>query len=344
MSSTAETSSSISPSPTSVVVVHSHVNTGAIVGGVIGGVVFVILLIAGLLLYLRIRRQIPTRSRRRSMGEFDAGRPAGPWAGLSSRESSFQAVAVPPRSHQRSGSRTYPQADSMGMLVAPPDSSAGHAQHQHQHSPSSTEEAAIAAAASHGQKPRAGPRRSEYIETVPPLEYTAPPAGPEGGPRHGRKPSTGSSTRAVALAQLNTAAANSTSTSSAAATAHSRQRSADRAASPSTPTAAPARRPTSPYAYAAEPMSRSTSTSVGGVRRNPTRKPVPSYHSSVSAASTEKRRSTASTPAQSLTPAHSREDLGGSGRRPVDPDLAHKASFGDRPVHYLVPDLPPSRK
>ncbi|KAH9835330.1 uncharacterized protein C8Q71DRAFT_765236 [Rhodofomes roseus] len=346
MSSTSETSSSASTSPTSVVLVGSHVKTGAVIGGVIGGVVFVLLVIAGLLLYLRIRRQIPGRSRRRSMGEFDSGRPAGQYAGLSSRNGTFEAVAVPPRSHQRSGSRSYPQADSLGMIVTPTTSSAGH-------DTSPFDEAVV----KEGQKPRAGRRRSEYIETVPPLDYA--PQATETSPRRARKPSNGSSTRAVALAKLNTSTANnSTSTTATASSRHSRQRSMDRSAYagagssiPSTPTAVSHTHtrgtpssPTSPVSpYAAEPMSRSTSTNVGAVRRNPTRKPVPSYHSSASAASTEKRQSTSSTPAQSLTPAHSREDL--DGRRFTAPDLNHKSSFGDaRPVHYLVPDLPPSAR
>ena len=288
------------------------------------------------------------------MGEFDSGRAAGPWAGLSSRDNTVEAIAAPPRSHQRSGSRSYPQADSMGMVVAPTDSSAGHGKY----SLSSTEEAA--AAAGHGR------RRSEYIETIPPLDYVPQRSGAEPAPRRTLKPSNGSSTRAVALAKLNTAAVNSSSSTTATTlSAHSRQRSLDRGAYPgpgssssatSTPTAVShARGPSSPTSpsspvgpygagVGAEPMSRSTSTNVGGVRRNPTRKPVPSYHSSVSAASTErereKRQSAASTP-QGVTPAHSREDL----RRlnVAAPELNHKTSFGDsRPVHYLVPDLPPA--
>lgn len=325
--------------------------TGAIVGGVIGGVVFIALLVAGILLYLRIRRQIPSRSRRRSMGEFDSGHPTGPWAGLSSRDNTVEAVAAPPRSHQSSGSRSYPQADSVGMIVAPTESSAGHGKFSF----SPTEE--TAASAGHGR------RRSEYIETVPPLDYVPQRGSADNSPRRTRKPSNGSSTRAVALAKLNTAGVNSsTSTTATTLSAHSRRRSIDHGAyaypgsnssttstptavshprgipsSPTTPTS-----PANPYGVAAEPMSRSTSTNVGGARRNPVRKPVPSYHSSASAASTErekeKRQSTASTP-QGVTPVQSREDL----RRLKAPDLNHKSSFGDsKPVHYLVPDLPPT--
>ncbi|RDX46179.1 hypothetical protein OH76DRAFT_1301289, partial [Lentinus brumalis] len=36
---------------------------------------------------------------------------------------------------------------------------------------------------------------------------------------------------------------------------------------------------------------------------------------------------------------HSREDLEAAGMEL--PDLNHKSSFGDRPVHYLIPDMPP---
>ena len=36
---------------------------------------------------------------------------------------------------------------------------------------------------------------------------------------------------------------------------------------------------------------------------------------------------------------HSREDLEAAGMEL--PNLNHKSSFGDRPVHYLIPDMPP---
>ena len=38
-------------------------------------------------------------------------------------------------------------------------------------------------------------------------------------------------------------------------------------------------------------------------------------------------------------PQRSREDLEAAGLEL--PNLNHKSSFGDRPVHYLIPDMPP---
>ncbi|KAH9917317.1 uncharacterized protein B0H18DRAFT_1123664 [Fomitopsis serialis] len=194
MSSTAETSSSASTSPT--VVAGSHVKTGA---------VWAVWLVSfAPPLYGRVRL-------------WGTGRPVGRPV---LADNTFEAVAVPPRSHQRSGSRSYPQADSMGMIAAPTDSSAGHGKY----SLSSSEETTT----SEAQRPRAGRRRSEYIETVPPLEYAPQANSPD---RRARKQSNGSSTRAVALAKLNTAAANnSTATTATTASGHSRQRSADRSA------------------------------------------------------------------------------------------------------------------
>lgn len=238
----------------------------------------------------------------------------------------------------------------MGMIVSSTDSSVGHGKH----SLSPTEE--TAASAGHGR------RRSEYIETAPPLDYVPQRGSADNNPRRTRRSSNGSSTRAVALAKLNTAAlSSSNSTTATTLSAQTRRRSIDHggytysgpsssttstpttvsyprgvAATPTTPTS-----PANPYSAAADPMSRSTSTNVGGVRRNPVRKPVPSYHSSSSTEKEkekEKRQSVASMP-QVMTPVPSREDL----RRLKAPDLNHKSSFGDsKPVHYLVPDLPPT--
>jgi len=319
------------------------------VGGVIAGVVVLLLAIAALLYYLRISR----RTLGHSAPDADVRGPGGKWNGLSSRDSTMEGGLHGPKSSSKAQRFTRQHADSMGAIVSPNESSTGHGK-----------ETAEDDDVSLGEELKVGNRRSEYIETVPPLSFNdvrnsmalASPPPDDGAHRRGRKSSTSQSQNhhAVALAKLNMNAGLTTPP-------HARQRSVDGTGYTGSPYSGafpplPRGTPTSPSTpsspLSAEAMQR---TSSSGMRRNPTRKPVPSYHSAASAGlatdpvvPTPRRSlivdgdsSGSSTPTRGPTPSRSGEDLGV--RRPHVPDLNHKSSFGDaRPMHFLVPDLPPT--
>ncbi|KZT00668.1 uncharacterized protein LAESUDRAFT_532294 [Laetiporus sulphureus 93-53] len=175
------------------------------------------------------------------------------------------------------------------------------------------------------------PRSTEDI----PVPYTSSDSF-----RRGRMPSTGQDSRAIALEKLSTGG-------------HSGLPSPPGAHYDSGFGSSPT---DTPYTPNMSPISPTTSPATGrAVRRQTTRKPVPSYspsliinqaepnlspQASVIATDDESSGSGASTPRGA---SHSREDL----RRSFGhlPQLSHKASFGmgdSRPVHYLVPDPPPA--
>ncbi|CCM01213.1 uncharacterized protein FIBRA_03261 [Fibroporia radiculosa] len=354
MSSTTSSSSSTTQTAGAALASSSSNHTGAIVGGVIGGVIFLLLVIGGLLYYLRISRQAPSPSRRRSLAEYDSRGNDGKWNGLSSRDSTMDGG---PRGAKRASGMqmlTREQADSLGNVASPRPS------HTEQRNDSGGTEEDIE---SLGEEIKVSPTRgSVYVEPVPSLPYGSLPSPDVNGSfRRGRKPSTDFSARAVALERLNTNAVSALPSPPPA-----RHRPDDRS-EPDTPPRLSRTFPATPQTpvtpFSAEPMQRTSSASV---RRNPSRKPVPAYdatafgavdgprasRSSTTVAATaslapsrpsqSSRDSTgSSTPMRGPTPSRSKEDLAS---KPFNvPQLTHKTSFGDaRPMHYLVPDLPPT--
>ncbi|PCH44790.1 hypothetical protein WOLCODRAFT_165398 [Wolfiporia cocos MD-104 SS10] len=312
----------------------SHKNVGAIAGGVVGGVAALLLAIVGVFLYLRISRKMPTRSRRRSVvGGGDVRGPLGKWNGLSSRDSAVENGGRATRMKQV----PCDDGSSAGAtpMVSPRQSSIGHSK-----DPMLTQTSTEEDADSLGEEVKASPvQRAEYIDAVPPLPYAmpTPPPAAAGEYRRGR-PLSGADHHALALARLNLAMAQPGARTSDSP--YSASPSSAASGSPHTPAA-----------------NLNRISSAGGVRRNPTRKPVPAYNAatlaaasttstneaSTTAAGTAEGASGASTPTRSVTPSRSREEL--VDKRLNIPVLNHKSSWGDaRPMHYLVPDLPPAQR
>ncbi|KAI0938489.1 hypothetical protein AcV5_000163 [Taiwanofungus camphoratus] len=348
-------SSSAAPSSTTVAFI-SHSHTGAIIGGVIGGVAALLLAIAAALFYLRLKRQIPSRSRPRSIAEIGRS-DGGKWNGLSSRDSTMEG-GFGSSKHISSKPKKYghEQTDSTGMIVSANNSSLGHGKEQ---------EISEEDIATFGEERKVARRRSEYIETVPPLPFhdrrgsvastlagSPPlPSSDNGGFRRGRVSSSSQSQRAVALAKLDTNSPSSPS--SPVSPYNARPQSVDSSTYAGRPLSADALPPMLVHGTAnppsAEEAQRMNRTSSGGaVRRNPARKPVPSYHSLASTASAQSDAAvgtgtgTSAAPMEGGPPARgpsrsqSREDIARA------PHLNPKSSFGDmRRMHYLVPDMPP---
>ncbi|KAI9061619.1 hypothetical protein FKP32DRAFT_1594411 [Trametes sanguinea] len=89
---------------------------------------------------------------------------------------------------------------------------------------------------------------------------------------------------------------------------------------------------TSPSVTSASTSASSANVSVAD-SRSPTASPHPMYRNDSGSGST--LRAPSAVPGRQ----HSREDLMAAGIEL--PNLNHKSSFGDKPVHYIIPDMPP---
>ncbi|OSD02633.1 hypothetical protein PYCCODRAFT_1389826 [Trametes coccinea BRFM310] len=91
---------------------------------------------------------------------------------------------------------------------------------------------------------------------------------------------------------------------------------------------------TSPSVASASASACSASVSVAD-SRSPTASPHPMYRNNSGSGSGSTLRAPSAVPGRQ----HSREDLMAAGMEL--PHLNHKSSFGDKPVHYIIPDMPP---
>jgi len=337
---------------------------GAIAGGVIGGIAFVIALLAAFLLYRRYNGA--TRSRRGVSGLAGAN---GRWNGLSSLDSGIHNTLPPPGGkHGGFGAGgTYPTNNG----------SLGHGK-GHSSPLGSDEDLSTLA---EEEKPDDRNKSFDYMDTIAPLPYNKRrssitsngpyiPSAPSPTHAHPRTRSSGSQNRVAVLSQLDTGpnlnSVPSSPTRSGSFGRRARQSLDGRVLSGSVDLTSITTPTSPPMSAEMIPMNRSSS---GGNRRTPTtRKPVPTYD-----ASTVGETESVTSPSQAesvISGGHdvfvnaqanqsgsssnlhyhravspvtkSREDLRGVGLEVPFPDLNHKSSFGDgRPLHYLIPDMPP---
>ncbi|TBU38145.1 hypothetical protein BD309DRAFT_548959 [Dichomitus squalens] len=370
--STSDTSSATgsSPSPTSsstALPVHAAASgkskAGAIAGGVVGGVVIVAAALAAYIFFGLCRRS-PTRSRRRAM---DGSAPLGKWGGLSSRDSGMDVsapavggkgavVAALPHKHTRATS------ESTSANLSPISSTA------HGHLSSATTLAGV-----EEEKAMGYGKGYEYIESVPPLAYkgnrrrssastsyqgqltpieSIPEPNPSAGSQgRARSKSASQSHRALALAKLDGGSIPasppyemgflpSPMNRSSSGAGHSGPRRAARKPVPALSSADTLPSPTStatPTVPTGASVSRGqslASTATATSYRALNEVPAHPMYRNDSQSSTNLRA-----PAAAPSRSRSREDLEAAGLEL--PSLNHKSSFGDRPVHYLIPDLPP---
>ncbi|KAI0747148.1 hypothetical protein C8Q80DRAFT_1179680 [Daedaleopsis nitida] len=371
-----ESTSSPTSSPTTVLPVEAatsnRVRTGAIAGAVVGGLIIIGAAIIGYI-YFGLCRRAPTRSRRRAL---DGAQPQlGKWGGLSSRDSGMDAPMAgsgKPALAMVLPSKKHGKTESTGAMLSPISTRA--------HGRSVAEQVVSDEDLSTLADEEKAYKGQEFIETVPPLAYTRRRSSISGNGGHLKPvasiseppPSTGSmgrnrprassqSHRAMALAKLD-------GNDPTPASPRARSPTVPRRSFDNPPTAMPASFP-----HNAAPMSPSSSGG-GPMSRRSLRKPVPLLDSSefpvpptptstgVSVSRGQSLSSTA-TMASTATPTsahpmyrneshssanlrapapvrqHSREDLEAVGMEL--PSLNHKSSFGNRPVHYLIPDMPP---
>ncbi|THH17012.1 hypothetical protein EUX98_g9207 [Antrodiella citrinella] len=340
--STVGPSSTSSPSPTGVPVVSgalssgSSSHAGAIAGGVIGGVVLILLILFGLFAFLRLRRR--SKHVRTPSGAVGG---AGKWNGLASRDSNLHSVLPT----YASGDRKVPggiRRQSAGL------SSDEHGMRMELPSPVASDED-VSTLAEEEKIAHAHALGNAYFNTVTPLPYTGQP--------HHRHSSSGSRLDSP-IAQVSPAAS-TRSTNRAATLAKLDPSLSPKTRRPSLDgrvlSSAPASAVQTPVSAAsqAEMIPMNVNRASTGPRKA-TRKPVPTYGSTPSVAAMERERSASSgghprdahgDSATTLnaqdawkSSASSREDV-----RSIA--LSHKSSFGDgRPVHYLIPDMPPPQR
>ncbi|KAI1789438.1 hypothetical protein LXA43DRAFT_1096324 [Ganoderma leucocontextum] len=334
-SSTSTSSSTALPAASS-----NHSKTGAVAGGVVAGIAVLLAAIAAYVYFGLCRRRRP-HSRRHGHGAMEDAPSLGQWGGLSSRDSCMDVMG----------------ASMGGKTASPLKSRTAHGHHGSVTTLTATEE----------EKGGLYGKGYEYIASVPPLGYkanrrrsSASTSGmgqlsliepiPEPPPSAGlqgrlRSKSASQSQRALTLAKLD--GGDRPYPPSAA------RRSID---------APPTAMPTSPpydMGFVPPPVNRTSSGGGPGARRA-VRKPVPALDSAelspalastvtmtsmlqpaAPAPASRSRESTAQRPPSQAAPtrSRSREDLEAAG---VElPTLDHKSSFGARPVHYLIPDMPP---
>ncbi|KAI0690997.1 hypothetical protein C8T65DRAFT_86824 [Cerioporus squamosus] len=353
---------------------------GAIAGGVIGGVVLIAAAIAAYI-YFGLCRRTPTRSRRRAMdGRTPAqlGKWGGLSSLDSGMDAPVAAarpglvMAIP--------SKKRGKTESTGAILTPLSSTAhGHSGAARGISDEDVATLAEEKGVPHTKgreyietvQPLAySNRRRSSASTsgagLSPIASVAEPLSSAGSNARSRTRSSSQSHRAMALAKLDG------EDPVAAPSPRTRSPTVPRRSIDGAPMAMPASLP-----YDVSPMNRSSSGGGPGAgARRAARKPVPQLDSSElsmpptptsAGASVSRGQSVASTVTYTstspLTSAHqmyrhesqssgtlrasasgpvrqhSREDLEAAGMEL--PNLNHKSSFGDRPVHYLIPDMPP---
>jgi len=309
----------------------SHRHAGAIAGGVIGGVAVLVALIAALLIY-RYKRKSPYGSRRSRRGPTAGGTPA-----KHTGEDTFSGYG-----DKKSPTRAASTGSAAAMIGGRPDSSSiGHGRTSF--TPALSREDMSSVEGGYGTPPTPSTLNGHKpmgIEDIPPLPLDAMPinptnvAFPEG---RARTRSLTSQNRAAALAKLDSGAVS------------------QYPPSPSGPFFAASHRTSlDAMALSGAPKVVEMNRSSSGGRRA-TRKAVPKYKESEFSSPTsptypptlpdtsDETRTThsAATSSSNLHAMKSREDLVAAG---FDvPQLNHKTSFG-KPVHYLIPDLPPPQK
>ncbi|RPD55539.1 hypothetical protein L226DRAFT_148663 [Lentinus tigrinus ALCF2SS1-7] len=352
---------------------------GAIAGGVVGGVVIMAAAIAAYL-YFGLCRRTPTRSRRRA-ADGNGPTQLGKWGGLSSLDSGMDApvaaarpglvMAIPPKKRGKT--------ESTGAILPPLSSTAhGHSSAARGISDEDVatlaEEKAVPYTKGYEYVETVQPlayanrRRSSASTSGAGLSPIAEPLPSAGSNGRSRARSSSQSHRAMALAKLDGDG------SMPSSSPRTRSPTVPRRSIDAPPMAMPASPP-----YDVSLMNRSSSGGGPGARRA-ARKPVPQLDASElsmpptptsAGASVSRGQSVASTLTYTSTSPltsgsahpmyrnesqsqssgtlrapvlgpgrqHSREDLEAAGMEL--PNLNHKSSFGDRPVHYLIPDMPP---
>ncbi|KIJ63039.1 hypothetical protein HYDPIDRAFT_29734 [Hydnomerulius pinastri MD-312] len=306
-------------------------NTGAIVGGVLGAIAGVALVVLAGLLYLRRRRRSSARG-----GSMK--RRSGRWGSLTSNSS------IKPGGSTRDLANDHYDgysASTGGMLQGVAGGKA---------SATTTPGGSDADVTTMGEDKVVSPRSPPGMN---PFEILDSPF------QSGRRASIYSLQGPAAIAESSRSRTTSVRTSN-----HSLEQQAHRIRSsmessmylrterlsmPILPATSLPRTPTSPARSREEyplspitpsPVNRSASAGAGSVTRRTPRKPVPQYDPS------ELREDSASTAQDTVSTfaAESSHSHGtGTGTETHgQPELAHKSSFGSgRPVHYLIPDMPP---
>ncbi|KAJ7676464.1 hypothetical protein B0H17DRAFT_1139894 [Mycena rosella] len=366
-SSGSPTSSADLPPPTLPVdaVSTSKVNRGAIAGGVIGGLA---VLAAAVAAYFYIRYASASSS-----GGSPARRGTRKWGGLGSVDSKTKAYPnASPRSPGGGSGRHHSQSESVGPMLSQ-DSSVyvignvgidsrpsrvndGLEEEDEVNSYFSPSQEKISSPA-HGSPLKSPFSDSGHIDDDGvPMDLISPlPGDPVtrnsststssymnnnfSRPRsHPSSPYSPSPTSPASEAPFSTAAHNTTTSS----LSHPDSSSYPPSPSPAYPSGTSA----DVVIAAPSPVPRRSSAGEPLSRRTP-RKPVPQYNPTDPAL---KASPTPALPAAAaLDSDSSREPSlrgGRPGPSPVPPQLNHKSSFGNdgRPVHYLIPDMPPPQR
>ncbi|KAF8217680.1 hypothetical protein K438DRAFT_1925069 [Mycena galopus ATCC 62051] len=340
----------------------SKVNRGAIAGGVIGGLAVSAAAIAA---YFYFRYASASTASRGS----STSRAPRKWAGLGSTDSKAKAYPSAPRSPAANSGRHHSQSDSVGPMLSSHDSnvyvigSVGIDSRPSRINDALEEEDEVNSYFSPSQEKISSSigstARSPFSESghghddAVPLEYIAPLHGNAGVTRN-----SSTSTSSYMNNNFSRPRSHPSSPYSSPTTAEggpfsdpANNTSSSLTESPYPPTPSPA----FPSGTSAEfqdapppPRRGSAGEPVAAPSRRTPRKPVPQYNPT--------DPSLVSPPPPMPTPLPPVHDSGsdssregslrggrvGAGAAQGLPRLAHKGSFGDgRPVHYLIPDMPP---
>ena len=328
-SSTASPSVTILPASAA-----SKSNVASIVGGVIGGVVGVTLaIIAGLCLWVR-RRKRSFVGRRGSRDRT--------WGSLKSNRSSIQPGDS---GAQLAGNHFH--SDSTGAILQDVAGSKASATA----TPASSVEDAISVSGEKLVSPASSSGMSPFDVLNTPVHYDrrtsiysiqTPTSAVASDPFRSRVPSTRTSNQSLEKQAQRIRSSMETST----------RRRSERLSMPTLPSPGLSRIPHSPThtqsgeeypltAVTPTPVNRSISAGAVSISaRRASRKPVPQYDASLLVE--DKSADSVSTHTAGAESSQSHGAGLGTGARGTPSDLVHKASFGDgRPVHYLIPDMPP---
>ena len=352
---------------------------GAIAGGVIGGVVIIVAAVAAYL-YFGLCRRTPTRSRRRAIDGHGPGQ-LGKWGGLSSLDSGMDApvAAARPGLVMAIPSKQRGKTESTGAILTPLSSTAhGHPSASRG---TSDEDLGAEKTVPYTKgfeyvetvQPLAyaNRRRSSASTSGAGLSPIAEPLPSAGSYGRSRARSSSQSHRAMALAKLDgNDPVPSSSPRTRSPTVPRRSIDSPSLVMPASPPhdVSPMNRTSSgggpgvrraarkpvPQLDASELSMPPTPTSFipsASVSRGQSVSSTVTYASTSPLTSGpglahpmyrhDSQSQSSGTLRAPLGPArqHSREDLEAAGLEL--PDLNHKSSFGDRPVHYLIPDMPP---
>lgn len=329
---------SSSASPSAGALPSSNLNVGGIVGGVVGGVFAVALaIIAGVWLWLR-------RRKRSFVGRGGSNDRA--WGSLKSTNSSIQPGG---NGSQFAGNHFHAHSDSTGAILQ--DVAGGKVSVTT--TPGGSDEDVIVVSGEKLVSPTSSSGMSPFDALNTPVHYerrvstysTQTPTAVASESSRSRVPSTRTSNQSLEQQAQRIRSSMETSI----------RRRSERLSMPTLPSPALSRFPQSPTnnqlkeeypltPVTPTPVNRSISTgAVSMTARRTSRKPVPHYDSSLLLE--DKNADSVSTLTAGAESSQSHGTGLGAGTHGTASDLAHKASFGDgRPVHYLIPDMPPSQQ